>query len=96
MCVHHKEYCTQGPFQRPKTQSKGSHLPGMPVRTRNCRGTDAAVDAHSPTTGGIQDIAHWGQPFPLCAHTGQQTCAQSLATHVRIALGNPTKKEKRK
>jgi hypothetical protein len=70
----------------------GCHLPGMPVRTQNCRGTDAAVDARSPTTGGTLDIAHWGQPSPQCAHTGRQTCAQSLATPVHIALGNPTKK----
>jgi len=52
-------------------------------------GTDVAAGAHSPATAGTPDIAHWGQPSPLRAHTGQQICAQSLTTLAHTAPGNP-------
>lgn len=68
--------------------------PGMPVRTRSCRETGAATDAHSPAIEGTQDSAHWGQPSPPHAHTGRQTCGRSLATPAHTALGNPPKLNK--
>lgn len=78
-----------------KNQFERPNLPGMPVRTQSCRETDAATDAHSPATGGTQDISHWGQSSPLHAHTGQQTCGQSLATLAHKALENPAKMKQR-
>lgn len=68
----------------------------MPVRTQSRRGTAVVTGEHNPATGGTQDIAHWGQTSPPHAHTGQQTCGQSLATPSHTALGNPAKTKYRK